>query len=169
MSEGFHPKPRMSFPSALAVGIAGLDEVMEVELTAEYAPDELVSRLRAAAPTGLAIQGLEPLPPESPKARVDSVRYEVPVPPSQCAGLDERIEQLRSSPSWPVQRPAGKTPVDLVRWLMDVALCDGVLSMRLRVGTEASAGPRDVLAALGLADLERAGACLTRTAVELAP
>ena len=31
-SRGFHPKPRMTFPSALAVGIEGLDEVMEVEL-----------------------------------------------------------------------------------------------------------------------------------------
>ncbi len=31
-SQGFHPKPRMTFPSALAVGIEGLDEVMEVEL-----------------------------------------------------------------------------------------------------------------------------------------
>ena len=32
MSQGFHPKPRMSFPAALAVGIAAMDEVMELEL-----------------------------------------------------------------------------------------------------------------------------------------
>ena len=32
MSQGFHPKPRMTFPSALAVGIEGTDEVMELEL-----------------------------------------------------------------------------------------------------------------------------------------
>ncbi len=32
-SEGFHPKPKLSFPSALALGIAALDEVMEFELT----------------------------------------------------------------------------------------------------------------------------------------
>ncbi len=32
MSEGFHPKPRMSFPSALALGMEGPDEVMEMEL-----------------------------------------------------------------------------------------------------------------------------------------
>jgi hypothetical protein len=31
-SEGFHPKPRMTFPLALAVGIEGTDEVMELEL-----------------------------------------------------------------------------------------------------------------------------------------
>ncbi len=39
MSEGFHPKPRMSFPSALAVGIAGTDEVMELELSQQRTAD----------------------------------------------------------------------------------------------------------------------------------
>ena len=29
MSEGFHPKPRISFPSALGLGITGRQEVME--------------------------------------------------------------------------------------------------------------------------------------------
>ena len=32
MTEGFHPKPRINFPSALAVGIAGLDELLEIDL-----------------------------------------------------------------------------------------------------------------------------------------
>ena len=32
MSEGFHPKPRMSFAAPLASGMAGLDEVLEVGL-----------------------------------------------------------------------------------------------------------------------------------------
>ena len=32
MSEGYRPKPRMNFPLALAVGIEGRREVMELEL-----------------------------------------------------------------------------------------------------------------------------------------
>jgi hypothetical protein len=39
--------------------------------------------------------------------------------------------------------------------------------MRLKVKQEGSVGPRDVLAVLGLADLESHGVHLTRTAVEL--
>ena len=39
--------------------------------------------------------------------------------------------------------------------------------MRLRTDGAGSAGPRDVLAALGLDDLEREGVRLTRTAVEI--
>ena len=45
MSQGFHPKPKMSFPSALAVGIEGLDEVMELELAEPQSAEELLSRL----------------------------------------------------------------------------------------------------------------------------
>ena len=39
--------------------------------------------------------------------------------------------------------------------------------MRLRAGPEGRAGPRDVLAALELADVEQQGVHLTRTAVEI--
>ena len=39
--------------------------------------------------------------------------------------------------------------------------------MRLRVDSRGSVGPREVLAALGLADIERQGVRLRRTAVEI--
>ena len=51
LSEGFHPKPRMMFPSALAVGIDGLDEVLEVDLADALEPDELLGKLNACAAT----------------------------------------------------------------------------------------------------------------------
>ena len=41
--------------------------------------------------------------------------------------------------------------------------------MRLEVGRQRSAGPRDVLSALGLAGLEQTGVHITRTTVELQP
>src|SRR5215475_14275688 len=41
MTEGFHPKPRINFPSALAVGIAGLDELLEVDLSEEQTAESL--------------------------------------------------------------------------------------------------------------------------------
>src|SRR5687768_18374101 len=55
MSEGFHPKPRMSFPLALAVGVSGRDEVMELELCEERTAEELRSALTPHLPPGLAL------------------------------------------------------------------------------------------------------------------
>ncbi len=54
-SQGFHPKPRMTFPLALAVGIEGVEEVMEVELAESYTAEELLRRLAPQAPAGLDV------------------------------------------------------------------------------------------------------------------
>ena len=59
-------------------------------------------------------------------------------------------------------------PVDLLANLEELELVGGVLRMVQRVSPAASVGPRDILQALGSADLERQGVCLTRSTVELA-
>ena len=59
MSEGFHPKPKLTFPSALAVGIAGRAEVMELELACPADPREVETRLNAQAPPGLMVSQVQ--------------------------------------------------------------------------------------------------------------
>lgn len=171
MSEGFHPKPRMTFPAALAVGIEGTDEVLEVELSEPLGPDELQARLGVQMPSGLTVHAIEVLPPEARKGQVRSFGYRVPVPTEQRTGLAERIERLLAAEVWPVARPNGKKPVDLRRQIESLVLADGTLRFQLLAGQpgEGSAGPRDVLAALELDDLERHGVHLTRDHVELLP
>jgi radical SAM-linked protein len=167
MSQGFHPKPRMSFPSALAVGIEGLDEVMELELAEPQSAEELLSRLAAGAVRGLEFASAEVLPPGACKARLSGAIYRVPVPAARCPQTSDRVARLLSAASYPIVRAKRSTPLDLRRFLESLTLQDGVLQMRLRIDPEGSVGPRDVLAALELADLESEGLHLTRTAVEL--
>jgi hypothetical protein len=190
-SQGFHPKPRMTFPLALAVGIEGADEVMELELaepgkgdcpplperpegyvaqmgTVPFStPEDLLRRLTPHAPAGLVLGTVEVLPEGGQKAQVQNVTYEAPVPADQQAGLGERIEHLLAAPSWPIERPRGRVAIDLRPLLMELALKEGVLRMRLRIDNRGSVGPREVLGALGLAHIERHGSRLRRTAVEI--
>jgi radical SAM-linked protein len=167
MSQGFHPKPRMSFPSALAVGIEGLDEVMELELAEPQSAGELLARLSSAAAPGLEFASAEVLPPGASKARLSGASYRVAVPAALCPQTADRVARLLSAASYPVVRAKRSTPLDLRRFLESLTLRDGVLQMRLRIDPEGSVGPRDVLAALELADLESEGLHLTRTTVEL--
>jgi hypothetical protein len=190
-SQGFHPKPRMTFPLALAVGIEGLDEVMELELAeagkgdSPHLPErpegccaqmgtvpfsgaeDLRRRLSSHAPPGLVFHAVEVLPEGSRKARVTSARYEVPIPTSARAGLRARIDRLLAASSWPIERARGRAAIDLRPLVSELALREDVLAMRLRVDQSGSVGPREVLAALGLAEIERQGVRLRRTAVEL--
>lgn len=169
MSQGFHPKPRMTFPSALALGIEATDEVMEVELAQRCTADDLQQRLVPLQPAGLSIKSIEVLPEGSRKAQVKRVSYQIPIPRQHQAGLAERVERLMAATSHVVQRPGRSTPVDLCEFLDRLTLDGDVLGMRLQIGRRAGASPRDVLAALGLDQLEHEGAHLTRTAVEILP
>lgn len=167
VSQGFHPKPRMSFPSALALGIEGLEEVMEMELTESHTPEGLLEQLQPHAQPGLVFDSIQFLPPGTPKAQVQSLTYEVSIPPGRRSDVSDRVARLMASSCCPVQRPNKPVPIDVRPFLQELTLLDGVLRMRLRVGRQGSAGPRDVLRALGQAELEREGAHLRRTGVEL--
>jgi len=167
MSQGFHPKPRMSFPSALAVGIEGLDEVMELELAQSYPADELLELLRHHSVPGLTFRSVELLPAAAKKGRLHSVTYQVPVPADRRGRTAAGISRLMACRSYQIQRPGRRTPIDLRPLLEALTLSDGVLSMRFRVTHQAGPGPRDVLRALDLGELEQKGICLRRTAMEL--
>ncbi len=155
-SQGFHPKPRMSFPSALAVGIEGLDEVMELDLVEPCTAEALSRRLTRHALPGLSFPSIELLASGASKPRIRSASYRLPIPPQHLMDSIDRLSQLRSATTWPVQRSGKRAPVDLCPDLEKLEIQDGVLCMRLR-NREGGAGPRDVLAALGLSELEQQG------------
>jgi radical SAM-linked protein len=167
MSEGFHPKPRMTFPLPLALGIEGSQEVMEVELTELLDAQDILTRLKAQAPAGLVPLAAEILPAGAKKAQARSASYHVPVPPALESGLQTRIDELLAQSSCMITRPRGREAVDLRARLEELTLRQGLLGMRLKIEREGGVGPRDVLKVLGLDDLESRGAHLTRTAVEL--
>lgn len=169
LSEGFHPKARMSFPSALALGMAGLQEVMEFELAEQLPPQTLRERLVAQAPAGLSITDLQLLEQGQRKAQIWRTTYELPIPDSRRESLLERLAQLRAQPQHWMAREKQQEPVDLKALLDLLEYRDGVLRFRLRADGQVGVRPREVLEALGVTELQQQGSCLTRTAVELTP
>jgi radical SAM-linked protein len=166
MTEGFHPKPRINFPSALAVGIAGLDELLEVDLAEEHSADSLSQAIAAELPAGMSIKAIEMLPAPDRKAQVSFVTLEMSVPPHCWEKLRQKIEWLLGQASLPIQREGRKNSLDLRPLIADLELVDDTLRMRLRVDREGSARPREVLGLLAIEDLEFEGFFLTRTQVE---
>ena len=166
MTEGFHPKPRINFPSALAVGIAGLDELLEVDLAEERTADSLAEAIAGELPEGMSIKAIEMLAAPDRKAQVRFVTFQMPVPVERQEKLGQRIKWLMRQTSLPIHREGRKNPLDLQPLLAELELIDGQLHMRLRVDREGSARPREVLQALEIEDLEYQGFFLTRTRVE---
>lgn len=52
-TEGFHPHLYLMFPLALSLGVESVCEIMDLRLTEERSPDEILNRLNYALPEGL--------------------------------------------------------------------------------------------------------------------
>lgn len=166
MSEGFHPKPRMTFPLALSVGIAGWDELMEVELSQPWGAEQVLSALTAQRVPGLEFVSVVELPPGAKKPQAARVTCELPLPVELCAGLAERAQQTLAADTLPVLRQ--DRTLDVRPYIEALELEGPLLRMRLKVTPQGTVRPREVLAALGLDDLDQLVFQLVRTKVELA-
>jgi radical SAM-linked protein len=59
-STGFHPSPRVSFGPALGVGIAGLKEYLDLELTPPFDRESALRALNDTLPAGISVAKLVP-------------------------------------------------------------------------------------------------------------
>ena len=66
LTDGYHAKPIMVFGPALPLGTYGLAEVLDVVLLVDVEPRELVERLNAVAPGGIAFTEAQRLAPTDP-------------------------------------------------------------------------------------------------------
>jgi radical SAM-linked protein len=173
VTQGFSPRPKITFALAMGLGIEGLGEVVDLELTEPHDPGELMGRLAAASPPGLEWLEARALEPSAPAPRPAWAEYEIPVPEARRAPVAQALEVLLLSESRIVtrRRPDKRREVefDMRPLLLDASLtAGGSLRVRLKASPDGSVRPEEVLEALGARDLLDGGAFLTRTRVELA-
>jgi hypothetical protein len=102
------------------------------------------------------------------KARVCRVEYQIPVPVPRQEPLRRQILQFCRQTSFLIQRDGNGRQIDLKAGSDHLEIRDGNLRFRLIAGPSACVRPREMLQALGVADLENEGCYLTRTSVEIA-
>jgi radical SAM-linked protein len=170
-TQGFNPRPRLWFAQSLALGLVGLNEVLELELTAPLPADELARRLSAHCPPGLFILSVKPIDPRA-SARVRRARYRLslagPAPPP-TTDLSVRCDAFLAQAHYWIERTRPhRRRLDIRPFVSELQPCDGGLEMALWVTPYGAARPEEVVEALGLAEWLRAGAVMERTDLELA-
>ncbi len=157
----------MTFPLALALGIVGAEEIIEVEITENVAVDQVEAKLKEALPEGLSVVRIEVIEPGTKKPRVAFVEYQVPLSSERSATLQDAIEGLmKQSEIW-IERAGRDKPLDLRADIVELKLRDDVLTITQQVSSTATANPREILAQIGIDIDEQAGYIITRTKVEL--
>jgi len=168
MSQGFHPRPKMTFPDALALGVEGKNEVLDIGLAEEVDPIALQERLRSQSPAGLVILDVRLLEPQERKVKVEQVRYEMSLPTDVLTlELQDAVAALTDKASLTVERNGKQVEINLKNTLDELRLDDHSLQMKIRITGQSQLQPRDILAFLGLQQLLQEGSILTRTQVEL--
>lgn len=117
-TQGFHPKPDMSFGPALSLGVMSLSEFADMRLERALSDEEIphvLAELNQKSPAGLHFQHIVPLEGEDPGITkvVNGARYllifarsalELPAGVSAEAWLSARCEAAMAQPSLMIRR-----------------------------------------------------------------
>jgi radical SAM-linked protein len=173
-TEGFSPRPRVSFGLALSTGHESLAEYLDVDLATDPAAvdvDSLPARLDPALPAGVAVQGAAVVPPGTPSLQeaVTSCVWRLEVVDADPGEVGAAVGRLLDADRLVVTRERKGTQVteDLRSAILDLALV-GPTPSGTELVAELATQPRalrpgEVLAAL-CADLPGASpgrACRT--------
>lgn len=93
-SEGFNPHMKLSFASALSVGVTSEAEYMELEIAGNISASEIEERLRGSLPSGVRLLGIQLLDvkPKALMSLTDEAEYEIEVP--LCGSMTDAAAAL---------------------------------------------------------------------------
>jgi radical SAM-linked protein len=169
-SQGFNPRPAVNLPVPHAVGVAGADEPLLIELTEPRDPAVLTAELNAQLPAqaqAASARGLEP----GEKLRPEWAEYRVQLPPDAETIDPAKAAALMAGDSIAAvrRRNDGKPekPLEIRRFVLELRTEVKSVFMRLAVTDSGSARPGEVMQALGVAEDVLRRAEIVRTAVHL--
>ncbi|QJW48303.1 DUF2344 domain-containing protein [bacterium BFN5] len=180
-SEGFNPHMKISFASALAVGVTSDAEYLDIELNQAVAAAEVQERLAAQLPAGLKLKKAKYVDQKTPAlmAVVNLAQYKVIVPSgSDFAMVEQAVAEFNQALEvrYIRESPKGRKEIDVKDYVeQDIAVeqKDGlvVLSMTIKITPTGSVKPGEVLKALVenfALNVAEAGALIHRTGLFIA-
>jgi len=146
----------MSFPSALALGIEGFDEVLELEMneSAETVdPTALLVGLNRCSVNGLDFYSAQLIDERQKKAKLVASTFELTVPKELRNQTQNRVSSFLSAASVTAEKANGKQ-VDVRTAVCDLRFSEetGLLTVEILTCDGPEAGIREFLQVLGLGE-----------------
>lgn len=157
-SEGFSPRPKLSFGLALSVAHESEAEYLDVELSEHVSVDDLPRALSAALPDGIDVVGVAELAPgsESLQQAITSCNWRIEVLGAPPAEVTAAVAEALAATELPLERVRkGKTTVADVRSaileLEVVGPTDDGVELSAHLATSpVSLRPAELVAVLGI-------------------
>jgi len=158
-SEGFNPHMKLSFASALAVGVTSQAEYMDIEFKEEVDINQGVRRLSATLPPGIVIKSAKYVPANSAAlmAIVNLATYDVtvPCPAGQFMAAEASIRRFNEAQEvlYTRETPKGRKEIEVKQYMAKPisATAQGnqvLLAIDIKITPTGSIKPGEILAAL---------------------
>lgn len=159
-SEGFNPHLKVSYASALAVGVTSKTEYLDVELKEALDLAILKERIDQALPLGIHLCQVQERTGKSKKlaAIVNWATYEIKLPKVRdltLSQLEEAIQQFNQAEAieYLKKNPKGEKLINIKEFVLKpIEVCgdseDWCISLPILQGNQGSVKPLEVLAAL---------------------
>ena len=157
-SEGFNPRPRMSFGAAVGVGVTSDDERIVLETAEPQEPAEVMTRLNAQLPKGLEILAAEAVPEEGRRSgslsELNASKFRITLTCGEdCEGgaIEHAIEEMLASGEIRIMREReGKVrEVNIRPYIIGARVSEDDLEVCLRSSDSGGASPKDFMQAIG--------------------
>jgi radical SAM-linked protein len=166
VTQGFNPRAKFSFALSLALGVAGLNEILEFELTHDLTVAEVQRRLTSQCPPGLVILSVRSIDFRQ-SAFVRRARYALPLPETH-ADLAERCQALLARDEcWMVRTRPHPKRINIRPFISELQMHGDRLEMALWITPNGAARPEEIVDALGLHDWLESGAVIERVDLEV--
>ncbi|MBZ0254434.1 TIGR03936 family radical SAM-associated protein, partial [bacterium] len=100
-SEGFSPHPKITYASALSVGVESRGEYVEIITIREYDAKDLPQHLNPFCPNGIQFDRAEAIPTGRPKITAETSAFEFDL---DCVGVkdehESKINDVLAHPEW---------------------------------------------------------------------
>ncbi|MFN3193936.1 MAG: TIGR03936 family radical SAM-associated protein [Aureliella sp.] len=166
-SEGFHPKPRISFPSALALGVEALEEIVELEILGSFELSEIETNIRAQLPEGMELISLDSPAYTLGKAKVAGTTYRIKIPSESIEGTEARITAVKEQPVIRVEREKRSVEVNTDDPSFGLELEGDILTFSIPNDPSGALRPSEMLETVGLGELLESGEVLQRVQVHM--
>ena len=146
-SEGFHPKPRISFDDPLPVGLESLNEHFYLDAAGSQEPQTIVKKLNRRLPDGLKVLDCQPDISKTARNSPTAVTYQII---KKDGFFDEKeLNSFKNKPELIYRRTDRKgsiKEIDLKARVLQIELIDpGRLQMTLRVEPGKNVRPSEVI------------------------
>ncbi|EMI57964.1 TIGR03936 family radical SAM-associated protein [Rhodopirellula sallentina] len=171
MTEGFNPKPRMQFPSALSLGVESLDEVLDLELREDWPAEKLLERLQTDDQPGLTINSVKKVDLAEGKSQLAAMNYAVSLPDDfsdeDATRTAAAIDEIKHQRTVSIDRKGKTVTAHVQSQLPILDLQADKLVARIVIGDGASLKIQDILDLLGASNWPDRGATIVRTGMNL--